>query len=126
RRFPMVRYFFRPFDPIDNAISILKARELVTITGRKSGGRAIETNFLIYPKAFEVCDTAIKTAPVLGWYRDRARLVCDLAGTATGGAVKDRQYEQWQYPRTEPGYQIPSVADARRLRPATIQDALWS
>ena len=37
RRLPMVRYFFGAFDPIDNAISILKSRELVTITGRKSG-----------------------------------------------------------------------------------------
>lgn len=121
RRLPMVRYFFGAFDPIDNALSILKARELVTITGRKSGDRPIETNFLIYPKAFEVCDNAVKTAPVLGWYRDRARLVCELAGTATGGALKDRQYERSQYAGTELGYQIPSIADAVRQRLATIK-----
>ena len=115
RRLPMVRYFFGAFDPIDNAISILKARELVTITGRKSGGRPIETNFLIYPKAFEVCDTAVKTAPVLGWYRDRARLVCDLAGTATGGALKDRQYERSQY--AEDRAWLPDPVDRRRRSP---------
>ena len=33
RRLPMMRYFFGAFDPIDNAISILKSRGLVTITG---------------------------------------------------------------------------------------------
>ena len=121
RRLPMVRYFFGAFDPIDNAISILKARELVMITGRKSGGRTIETNFLIYPKAFEVCDTAVKTAPVLNWYRNRARLVCELAGTATGGALKDRQYGRSQYAGTELGYQIPSIADVVRQRLAAIR-----
>lgn len=121
RRLPMVRYFFGAFDPIDNALSILKARELVTITGRKSGGRVIETNFLIYTKAFEVCDTAVQTTPVLGWYRDRARVVCDLAGSATGGALKDRQYERSQYAGTELGYQIPSIADAVRQRLDTIK-----
>lgn len=121
RRLPMVRYFFGAFDPIDNALSILKARELVTITGRKSGGRSIETNFLIYPKAFEVCDSAVKTAPVLSWYRDRARLVCELAGTATGGALKDRQYERSQYAGTELGYRIPSIAGAVCQRLAIIK-----
>ncbi len=121
RRLPMVRYFFGAFDPIDNALSILKARELVTITGRKSGGRPIETNFLIYPKAFEVCDTAVNSAPVLVWYRERAKLVCELAGTATGGALKDRQYERSQYAKTELGYQIPSIADAVRQRLAIIK-----
>ncbi|MCK9912893.1 hypothetical protein MXD81_27310, partial [Microbacteriaceae bacterium K1510] len=32
RRLPMIRYFFGAFDPIDNAISILKSRQLVSIT----------------------------------------------------------------------------------------------
>lgn len=116
RRLPMIRYFFGAFDPIDNAVSILKSRRLVAITGRKSGGRVIETNFLIFPKAFEVCEGAIKLAPVLQWYRDRTKVACDIAGTATGGALKDRQYERSQYARTERGHQIPSIADAVRQR----------
>ena len=116
RRLPMIRYFFGAFDPIDNAISILKSRELVAITGRKSGGRVIETNFMIFPKAFEVCDNAVKSAPVLQWYRDRAKVVCDVAGSATGGALKERQYERSQYAKTELGYQIPSIAGVVRQR----------
>lgn len=116
RRLPMIRYFFGAFDPIDNAISILRSRELVTITGRKSGERVIETNFLLYPRAFEVCDKAVKSAPILCWYRDRAKVVCDVAGATTGGALKKRQYERSQYAGTELGYPIPSIADAVRQR----------
>lgn len=116
RRLPMIRYFFGAFDPIDNALSVLKSRELVTITGRKSGGRVIETNFLIFPRAFEVCESALTTAPVLQWYRDRAKIVCDVAGTATGGALKERQYMRSQYAGTELGYQIPSITDVVRQR----------
>jgi hypothetical protein len=121
RRLPMVRYFFGAFDPIDNAISILKSRELMTITGRKSGDSVFETNFLLYQKAFDVCDAAVKTAPVLQWYRDRARLVCDLAGAATGRALKDRQYERSQYAGTKRGSLIPSIADDVRKRLDDIQ-----
>lgn len=116
RRLPMVRYFFGAFDPIDNAISILKSRALVTITGRKSGENVIETNFLVYPKAFEVCEAAVRTAPVLQWYRDRAKVVCDLAGPDTGGALKARQYKRSQYAETKRGSLIPSIADDVRKR----------
>ena len=116
RRLPMIRYFFGAFDPIDDAVSILKSRQLVAITGRKSAGRVIETNFLIFPKAFEVCENAVKTAPVLQWYRDRAKVVCDVAGAATGGVLKDRQYERSQYAKTELGYQIPSISEVVRQR----------
>ncbi len=116
RRLPMVRYFFGAFDPIDNAMSILKSRELVAITGRKSGGRVIETNFLLFPKTFAVCEQAVKSAPVLKWYCDRAKVVCDLAGSATGTALKERQYKRSQYAGTELGYQIPSITEAVRAR----------
>lgn len=116
RRLPMMRYFFGAFDPIDNAISILKSRGLVTITGRKSGNSIIETNFLVYPKAFEVCEAAIRTAPVLQWYRDRAKVVCDLAGSDSGGALKARQYKRSQYAETKRGSLIPSIADDVRKR----------
>ena len=116
RRLPMVRYFFGAFDPIDNAISVLKSRELVAITGRKSGGRVVETNFLLFPKAFEVGEQAVETAPVLEWYRERAKVVCDLAGSATGTALKERQYERSQYARTELGYQIPPITETVRVR----------
>jgi hypothetical protein len=120
RRLPMVRYFFGAFDPIDNAISILKSRALVTITGRKSGDNVIETNFLVYPKAFEVCEAAVRTAPVLQWYRDRAKVVCDLAGSDTGGALKARQYKRSQYAETKRGSLIPSIADDVRKRLGAI------
>lgn len=116
RRLPMVRYFFGAFDPIDNAISILKSRALVTITGRKSGDNVIETNFLVYPKAFEVCEAAVRTAQVLQWYRDRATVVCDLAGSDTGGALKARQYKKCEYAETKRGSLIPSITDDVRRR----------
>lgn len=121
RRLPMIRYFFGAFDPIDNAVSILKSRQLVSITGRKSGGKVIETNFLIFPKAFEVCENAVKAAPVLQWYRDRAKVVCDIAGTMTGGALKNRQYARSPYAKTGLGHEIPSIAGDVRQRLEAIK-----
>lgn len=116
RRLPMIRYFFGAFDPIDNAVSILKSRQLVSITGRKSGGKVIETNFLVFPKAFEVCENAVKAAPVLQWYRERAKVVCDIAGSVTGGVLKNRQYARSPYAKTGLGHEIPSIAGDVRQR----------
>lgn len=120
RRLPMIRYFFGAYDPIDTAISILSSRHLVAITGRKSGGKIHETDFLILPKAADVAGEVEQKAPVLRWYRDRAQIVVGLAGDRKGSALKEQQYRRTPYAGTDRGTEIPSIKEEVATRLATI------
>lgn len=124
RRLPMIRYFFGAYDPIDTAISILVSRRLVVITGRKSGAKVQETDFLILARAIELASDIMHKAPILRWYADRAKVVATLAGARTGTALKKQQYERSSYAGTERGAEIPSIKAEVIARFAKIKERL--
>ena len=47
---PMIRYFFGAYDRLDDALSLLRSRDLIRITGLKSKSKVQETNFLLTAK----------------------------------------------------------------------------
>lgn len=116
RRFPMIRYMFGAYEPLDDALSLLHSRDLVRVTGQKSGDKVLITQFLIMPKAIVLANEIVKDFPALGWYRSRALLVAELAGDRGGSALKQRQYEQAEYAETQRGGNIPPIADRVRDR----------
>lgn len=120
RRVPMIRFFFGAYDPIDTAMSILSSRELVRITGRKSGGRVHETDFLVMPRGVALTEEVVRKAPMLEWYAERARVVVELAGNRTGAVLKDAQYQRSQYAGTEHGAEIPSIKEVVAARLAAM------
>jgi hypothetical protein len=116
RRVPMIRYLFGAYDPIDTAMSILVSHRLASLTGRKSGGKVQETDFLVMPRGVALTEEAVGKAPVLEWYAERARVVVDLAGNRTGAALKEAQYQRSHYAGTEHGAEIPSIKEVVAAR----------
>lgn len=116
RRFPMIRWHFGAYEKMDDALAVLRSRELIVIGGRNTVDRILETDYLIMPAALHLCNTIEKTAPVLKWYRVRAELVKIIADGRNGSALKKRQYQRLEYAKTKLGGTIPSISDDVRKR----------
>ncbi|WP_417737366.1 hypothetical protein [Rosistilla oblonga] len=115
RRLAMIRYRYGAYEKHDDALAILVSAELIGIGGRKDVDRVIETDFLIYQKAFDLCVQIVRDEPILTWYRDRANLVKTIADGRGGSALKKRQYERVDYAKTLLGGEIPSIdADVKQ------------
>jgi hypothetical protein len=111
RRVPMIRYFFGAYERLDDALSLLRSRDLIRITGLKSKSKVQETDFLLTKKGAKLCDSCVTAAPILKWYSDRSDLVAKVAGDRGGTALKQRQYERTTYAETKLGGVIPPIGD---------------
>jgi hypothetical protein len=81
RRLPMVRYLFGAFEPLDNALAILRAADLIRIKrDGVPGGKIREHLYLLTNAGEDALGRIAAAAPELGWYRDRARIVARVAG----------------------------------------------
>lgn len=124
RRLPMVRYHFGAFEPLDNALAILRAADLIIIRRRGFPGQVREHVYLLTQKGRSAMDSLAGSAPELAWYRDRAQLVAHVAGGAGGKALKDRQYLQREYQQTETGRVIAPIEARVRARLDAILESL--
>lgn len=110
RHLPMIRYHFGAFEPLDNALAILRAAELIRIKRYGQPGKVLRHVYLLTQRGSEAMDALAAAAPELAWYRDRARLVSDVAGSDGGASLKDRQYLQKEYAETDLAQPIRSIA----------------
>ena len=125
RRLPMVRYLFGAFEPLDNALAILRAADLIRIKrDGVAGGKIREHLYLLTTAGEDAFGRIAAAAPELGWYRDRASIVARVAGAEGGKALKDRQYLQAEYAGTELSHVIQPVTDRVQARLATILEGL--
>ncbi len=125
RRVPMIRYFFGAYERLDDALAVLRSRDLIRITGKKSQqNKVLETDFLLTKRGRETCQTAVQQEPVLGWYANRAALVAKVAGDRGGSALKALQYERASYAETALGGVIPSITLEVQARLQTIIDSM--
>jgi hypothetical protein len=121
----MVRYLFGAFEPLDNALAILRAADLVRIKREGSPGGKIRKHLYLLTMAGETAlDRLAAAAPELAWYRDRAQIVARVAGTRGGKASKDRQYLQEEYAGTDLSHVIAPVTDRVLKRLETILEGL--
>jgi hypothetical protein len=117
RRVPMIRYFFGAYERLDDALSLLRSRDLVRITGLKgANNRVLETDFVLTKVGYDTCSAAVSQEPILKWYADRAELVAKVAGTMGGTALKQKQYQRAAYAETKLGGVIPAITDDVRRR----------
>ena len=125
RRLPMVRYLFGAFEPLDNALAILRAADLMRIKRDGVPGRKIRAHlYLLTVAGRDALDSLVSMSPELAWYRDRAAIVARVAGAQGGKALKDRQYLQAEYAETELSHVIQPVTDRVLARLATIMEGL--
>lgn len=125
RRLPMVRYLFGAFEPLDNALSILRAADLIRIKREGvPGGKIREHLYLLTTAGDNALGRIASAAPELGWYHDRACIVARVAGSHGGRALKDRQYLQAEYAGTELSHTIQPITDRVLARLATIIEGL--
>jgi hypothetical protein len=124
RRLPMVRYLFGAFEPLDNALAILRTADLIRIKREGVPGKIREHLYLLTTAGEHALERIAAAAPELGWYRDRACVVARVAGGQGGKALKDRQYLQAEYAGTELSHVIQPVTDRVLARLAAILEGL--
>jgi hypothetical protein len=111
RRYPMMRYKFGAFEPLDDAFAILVTAGLArTVRSAVKGQRDFYLLDLGRTKATEI----VHDIPDLVWYPDRAKLVAEVAGDASGSKLRDRQYEVAEYAQTAWNNRIASIVDLVR------------
>ncbi|AHJ76776.1 hypothetical protein [Kosakonia sacchari] len=112
RRVPMIRYFFGAYERLDDALSLLRSRDLVRITGiKRSDDKSRETHFILTVQGHDLCANAVVQEPILKWYEDRSFLVSRVAGNKGGSALKQQQYQRASYAETRLGGIIPSITE---------------
>lgn len=122
RRVPMVRYFFGAYEPLDDALSLLRSRDLVRITGIKgANNKILETDFVLTKTGYDTCSAVVSEEPILQWYADRAELVAKVAGSMGGTALKQKQYQRASYAETKLGGVIPAITEDVRTRLTQLQ-----
>ena len=109
RRFPMIRYRFGAFERVDDALAILVCRGLIRVLRREIADRTLETDYLLFASAIELTEHVTNEFPALAWYRDRSKLIANLAGDRGGRALKQHQYRKIEYAETELGGTIPAI-----------------
>lgn len=101
RHLPMIRYHFGAYEPLDNALSILRAADLIRIERTGHPGKVKQHAYLLTRQGRGALETLAAAAPELAWYRDRALLVAKVAGDQGGSKLKDRQYLEKEYADTD-------------------------
>jgi DNA-binding PadR family transcriptional regulator len=117
RRLPMVRYLFGAFEPLDDALALLRAHDFVRIHREGVPGERIREHvYLLTERGRAAMAQLSALGPELDWYAKRAELVMRVAGGAGGKMLKDRQYLQLEYAATELGKPIAPIAERVRSR----------
>ncbi len=122
RSYPMMRWKFGAFEPLDNAFAILVTAGLAR-TVRSPLGKGQRDFYLLSLGRMKAAEI-VGDIPDLGWYPARAELVAAVAGGATGNQLRQRQYEVAEYAQTSWNDRIASVVDLvredlQRLRAAS-------
>ncbi|GAA2734000.1 hypothetical protein GCM10010439_55400 [Actinocorallia aurantiaca] len=116
RRYPMLRHHFGAYEPLEDALAVLRYGGLVAQRRRGTISRIRQHDYYLLAKGREVAEQIIGEAPVFSYYIDRVRLVLQLADNGTGSQLKDRQYKQPEYAEAVRGSRISSVRERARSR----------
>lgn len=121
RRYPMIRYLFGAYEPLDDALALLREFDMIFIEreGNPETGRVREHHFYLMDRGALAAGRMVEVAPPLLWYSERAKLVATLAGSTPGSKLKERQYKTIQYARTTLGTTIGSIKDQVRAELCT-------
>lgn len=114
--YPMPRWFYGAYEAIDDAVALLETYGLATFRRTGEPGAQSQRNNLFLTEKGAKAVAELAKDPVLSWYSRQAELVALVAKDTVGSKLKDRQYAQATYARTELGMDIASIADRVRKR----------
>jgi hypothetical protein len=112
----MLRYLFGAYEPLDDALAVLRSAGLVVRRRLGSAGRVRQHNYYLTRLGRDTADRILAEAPVFAYFVERTRLVARLAEGYRGTMLKDRQYLQSEYRDTPIGARIASIAGLARDR----------
>lgn len=123
RSYQMLRHLFGAYEPLDEALSVLRAPGLVIRRRRGVLGHTTQHDYYLTEHGRDTARRIVQDVPELSYYAERSRLVADLAAGRRGSALRDIQYLQAEYADAEIGTRIAGIADRARRR---LSEALAS
>ncbi|MEV4730350.1 hypothetical protein [Saccharopolyspora sp. NPDC049426] len=124
RRYPMLRHHFGAYEPLDDALAVLRSAGLIVRRRRGRVGHTRRHDYYLLERGRRVARTIIARAPVFRYYVDRVTLVLDLADGRGGNELRNRQYLQAEYASTRRGAPIATIAERVRDRLARLRAEL--
>lgn len=123
RSYQMLRYLFGAYEPLDEALSVLRTPGLVIRRKHGNSGHVTQHDYYLTTSGRTAAQAIVDTAPDLYYYVERSALVADLAAGRRGSALRDIQYLQPEYADAALGTRIAGIADRARQR---LKNALAS
>ncbi|QWA23220.1 hypothetical protein KJK32_23595 [Streptomyces sp. JCM17656] len=100
-RYPMLRWRFGAWEPLDDALALLLAHGLIRVDAVGEPPAKVERwDYYLLAAGRELADELRTGAPDLAWYDERAVVVLAVAGQRSGSQLKEIQYRQAEYERT--------------------------
>jgi hypothetical protein len=116
RWYPMPKWFYGAYEPLDDAFALLETYGLATVTrSGRPGVKRLRSQFYLTQRGAEGV-LELESDAILKWYGAQAQLVFLVAGDDVGKHLKDRQYQQATYSSTDLGLYIAPIADRVRQR----------
>jgi hypothetical protein len=116
RCYPMMRFLFGAYEPLDDALAVLRSANLVVPRKRGSTARIRRHDYYLIRRGRDTADRIVRDYPVFTYFAERTRLVARLADGFRGTQLKDRQYRQQEYRNTVIGEPIATIAPRVRER----------
>jgi hypothetical protein len=121
RRYPMLRYRFGAYEPLDDALAVLAAAGLVIRRREGKVGHTRQHNYYLTETGRSVARDIVGDVPELRWYVDRVALLLRLVDGIGPTALKDMQYTQPEYAAAAWRTRIGSIAPRVRERLAELE-----
>ncbi len=116
RSYQMLRYLFGAYEPLDEALSVLRTPGLVIRRKQGTPGHTAQHDYYLTSSGEVAAEKIIATVPALQYYAERSKLVADLAAGRRGSALRDIQYLQPEYADAALGTLIAGIAERARRR----------
>lgn len=119
RHYPMHRWLFGAYEPLDDAAAILETAGLLRIGRTARSGRpgsVGRTQFFLTAKGLKAANDLESREAMFAWYPRQIELVTAVARDEPGSRLKARQYKQAEYAATELGSRIAPITERVRRR----------
>lgn len=120
RRYPMLRYRFGAYEPLDEAMSVLSSAGLVLRRRDGTPGHTRQHNYYVTSRGRHVARDIVSDVPVLRYYVNRVQLLVALTAGLAGTELKDMQYQQDEYAQTPLNSRIAPITPQVRERLAGL------